>query len=105
MSEPMLMAHREVENTQADCLDDCEAYEVTFEDYDVEGIRRAFGMSQREFASSFGVALGSVRNWEQGRAKPDASMQSYLAVILHEPEAVLRALGRSRNSRAVRRVR
>lgn len=33
-------------------------------------IRHAMRMSQRSFASRFGIPLGTLRNWEQGIAKP-----------------------------------
>lgn len=37
---------------------------------DIRTIRKAVGMTQRQFASYFGIPLGTVRNWEQGLANP-----------------------------------
>jgi putative transcriptional regulator len=37
---------------------------------DVKAIRRKLGMTQAEFARSFGFALDAVQNWEQGRRRP-----------------------------------
>ena len=42
------------------------------DEVDVKAIRRKLGMSQRQFAASFGFGLDAVQNWEQGRAVPRA---------------------------------
>ncbi len=36
----------------------------------IVAIRQILGMSQREFAEYFGIPVGTLRNWEQGIAKP-----------------------------------
>jgi putative transcriptional regulator len=59
---------------------------------DVRSIRQALGLSQSQFASRFGFAPGTVRNWEQGRTKPEGAARVLLAVIAHHPEAVDDAL-------------
>jgi len=51
-------------------------------------------LSQEQFASRFGVPLGTLRDWEQGVSAPDTAARTLLRVIEHDPEAVLRALGR-----------
>lgn len=55
-------------------------------------LRRRLGMTQAAFAAAFGLPLGTVRDWEQGRKRPDAPARALLRVIEREPEAVLRAL-------------
>lgn len=60
---------------------------------DVKAIRGRLGMSQARFAGAYGFSVDSVRNWEQGRRKPDVSARALLTVIDREPEAVRRALG------------
>ena len=55
-------------------------------------IRQRLGISQIEFAARFRVPVGTLRDWEQGRKKPDAPALAYLRVIAREPEAVMRAL-------------
>lgn len=37
---------------------------------DMKDLRIFVNMSQREFAGYFGIPLGTLRNWEQGIAKP-----------------------------------
>ena len=54
--------------------------------------RHAPSLSQNAFAARFGIPVGSLRDWEQGRRAPDAAAQSYLRVIARMPEAVARAL-------------
>jgi putative transcriptional regulator len=54
--------------------------------------RQASGLSQAEFAERFRIPVATLRDWEQGRRKPDAASLAYLTVIEREPEAVMRAL-------------
>ncbi|KMO10648.1 hypothetical protein QR79_30840, partial [Methylobacterium indicum] len=55
-------------------------------------IRKATGLTQAEFAQRFGFPLGTLRDLEQGRARPDSSTRAYLTVISRDPGAVQRAL-------------
>ena len=65
-------------------------------------IREQFGLTQREFAQRFEIALGTLRDWEQGSRRPDSAARAYLRVIQHNPDAVLDALDRSRPKAAAR---
>ena len=58
----------------------------------VKIIRRALGLTQEEFTARFHIPLGTLRDWEQGRATPDQPTQAYLAVIARNPEGVQQAL-------------
>ena len=60
---------------------------------DVRAIRRSLALSQASFAARFGFTVGAVRNWEQGRRRPEGPARVLLAVIAREPDAVRRALG------------
>ena len=55
-------------------------------------IRRAFGLTQEEFATRFHIPLGTLRDWEQGAAEPDTCARAYLTVIARNPQAVVEAL-------------
>jgi putative transcriptional regulator len=55
-------------------------------------IRWRLQMSQIEFAKTFHIPLGTLRDWEQHRRDPDQAAQAYLEVIAREPDAVRRAL-------------
>ena len=54
----------------------------------VRDVREKMGLSQAQFASKFGFPPATLRNWEQGRARPDTSTRVLLAVIAKHPEAV-----------------
>ena len=57
-------------------------------------MRRALGLSQEEFAEQFQIPIGTLRDWEQGRAEPDQAARAYLKVIAGEPELVRRLVKR-----------
>ena len=61
-------------------------------DVDVRAIRAATGLTQAAFAAAYGFSAGTLRDWEQGRVRPDMAAQSYLLVIQHRPDAVREAL-------------
>jgi putative transcriptional regulator len=46
------------------------------------------GLGQSQFATKFGFPPATLRNWEQGRARPDAPTRVLLAVIAKHPESV-----------------
>lgn len=59
---------------------------------DVRAIRRRAGLTQAQFADTYGFSIGAVRDWEQNRATPEGATRAFLIVIEREPEAVSRAL-------------
>jgi putative transcriptional regulator len=62
------------------------------DEVDVKRIRTNARMSQAEFVRAFCINPRTLREWEQGRRKPDATTRAYLAVIAKNREAVLEAL-------------
>lgn len=60
---------------------------------DVKAIRRKLGMTQTQFSAAFGFDVQALREWEQGRRRPERTARAYLRVIAREPETVHRALG------------
>ena len=59
---------------------------------DVFAIRSTLGLTQQNFAHAYGLVLGTVRDWEQGRTFPDAAARAYLLAIANDPKAVRAAL-------------
>src|SRR6266403_3906946 len=57
-------------------------------------IRRALALTQEEFSVRYHIPLGTLRDWEQGRAEPDQPTRAYLKVIARDPERVERVLNR-----------
>jgi putative transcriptional regulator len=64
------------------------------EKVNVRKIRTRLGLSQESFAATYGFALSAVRDWEQGRRRPERSARILLKIVEKEPEAVSRALAR-----------
>lgn len=60
---------------------------------DVRAIRSRLKLTQPAFARRFGLSVGTVRDWEQGRAVPDQAARVLLRVIETDPAAVQRAIG------------
>jgi putative transcriptional regulator len=58
----------------------------------VKIIRRALDLTQEEFAARYHIPLGTLRDWEQGRAEPDQTTRAYLTVIARDPDHVNRKL-------------
>ena len=61
---------------------------------DVAAIRASIPgkLTQEAFAKAFGFTFSAVREWEQGRKRPERAARALLAVIRSNPEAVRRAL-------------
>jgi putative transcriptional regulator len=55
-------------------------------------IRRALELTQEEFAVRYHIPLGTLRDWEQGRAEPDQPTRAYLMLIARDPDHVNRVL-------------
>ena len=64
---------------------------------DVKAVRKQVGMTQAQFAASFGISLGTLRHWERGDRIPRGPALVLLQVVAKEPKAVLRALSRSKS--------
>ena len=63
-----------------------------FTPVDVKLVRKKLGMSQPEFASAFGISLGTLRHWERGDRKPRGPALVLLNIVAKEPKVVLKAL-------------
>ena len=55
-------------------------------------IRRALELTQEEFAARYHIPIGTLRDWEQGRAEPDQPTRAYLTLIARDPDHVNRTL-------------
>lgn len=62
---------------------------------DVREVRLKMKLSQAQFAAKFGFAPATLRNWEQGRSRPDTPTRVLLAVIAKHPEVVEDVLRRA----------
>jgi putative transcriptional regulator len=53
------------------------------------------GLSQGAFADTYGIPIGTLRDWEQRRSEPDATAVAYLTAITNDPVAVATAYRKS----------
>lgn len=66
---------------------------------DVKAIRKKVGLSQENFAYTFGFTVEQIRSWEQGRARPLGGVRAYLLMIDLDHESVIRILGSTRRTK------
>jgi putative transcriptional regulator len=64
-----------------------------FDETDIRSLRESHGLSQSKFAALMGISVGTLRNWEQGRRKPEGSARVLLQVVAKHPEAVFDIAG------------
>jgi putative transcriptional regulator len=61
----------------------------------VKKLRERLGMTQEAFAAAYRIPVGTLRDWEQGRKRPDAPARAYLTVIARDPKAVANLIQRA----------
>lgn len=76
---------------------------------DIRAVRERSGMTQRQFADTFGIGLGTLQKWERGERRPSGAARSLLLVMRADLAAVMRALDtasarRKRHARPARRA-
>jgi DNA-binding transcriptional regulator YiaG len=52
---------------------------------DVAALRRFIGLTQAQFAQAMGISVHTLRNWEQGRRKPDGPAMALLRIAARHP--------------------
>jgi len=65
---------------------------TVFRPADVRAVRAKLGQSQTEFALMIGVSVATLRNWEQGRRRPEGPALALLRIATRNPRAVEAAL-------------
>ncbi|MDQ5872217.1 MAG: helix-turn-helix domain-containing protein [Acidobacteriota bacterium] len=64
------------------------------EEPDVRAVRKSYRLSQSKFAALMGISPATLRNWEQGRRRPEGSARILLRIVARHPEAVLDVVGK-----------
>lgn len=54
----------------------------------VKKLRERPGLTQQTFAETYGIPVGTLRDWEQRRKHPAAPARAYLEVIDADPERI-----------------
>lgn len=52
---------------------------------DVVALRRFVGLSQVRFAQAMGISVHTLRNWEQGRRRPEGPAIALLRIAARHP--------------------
>ncbi|MCA9709980.1 MAG: helix-turn-helix domain-containing protein [Myxococcales bacterium] len=55
---------------------------------DIAALRRFVGLSQAGFAEALGISVHTLRNWEQGRRKPEGPALALLRIAARHPHVV-----------------
>jgi putative transcriptional regulator len=55
---------------------------------DVISLRRFVQLTQKEFAQAIGISVHTLRNWEQGRRKPEGPALALLRIAARHPKIV-----------------
>ncbi len=55
---------------------------------DIAALRRFVGLTQVEFSQAMGISVHTLRNWEQGRRKPDGPAVSLLRIAARHPRVL-----------------
>jgi putative transcriptional regulator len=52
---------------------------------DIARLRSFVGLTQAEFARAIAISVHTLRNWEQGRRKPEGPAIALLRIAAHHP--------------------
>ena len=55
---------------------------------DVAALRRFVGLTQMKFAQAMGISVHTLRNWEQGRRRPEGSAIALLRIAARHPRII-----------------
>ncbi len=61
-------------------------------DVDVKTVRKKTGLTQMQFALTFGISLGTLRHWERGDRKPHGPALVLLNAADNAPATLLKIL-------------
>ena len=59
---------------------------------DVSALRRFLGLTQAQLAEAMGISVHTLRNWEQGRRRPDGPAVALLRIAARHPRVILENL-------------
>ena len=55
---------------------------------DISALRRFVGLTQAQFAQAIGISVHTLRNWEQGRRRPDGPAIALLRIAARHPRII-----------------
>ena len=60
---------------------------------DIVALRRFVGFTQTRFAEAMGISVHTLRNWEQGRRRPDGPAIALLRIAARHPRFIRENVG------------
>jgi len=55
---------------------------------DIAVLRKFVGLSQTQFARALGISVHTLRNWEQGRRRPEGPALALLRIAARHPKII-----------------
>jgi putative transcriptional regulator len=55
---------------------------------DIATLRNFIGLTQTEFAQAVGISVHTLRNWEQGRRRPEGPALALLRIAARHPRII-----------------
>ena len=55
---------------------------------DISALRRFVGLTQVQFALAMGISVHTLRNWEQGRRRPEGPAIALLRIAARHPRII-----------------
>jgi DNA-binding transcriptional regulator YiaG len=55
---------------------------------DIAALRRFVGLTQEQFALAMGISVHTLRNWEQGRRRPEGPAIALLRIAARHPRII-----------------
>jgi DNA-binding transcriptional regulator YiaG len=55
---------------------------------DIAALRRFVGLTQVDFARAIGISIHTLRNWEQGRRRPEGPAIALLRIAARHPRII-----------------
>jgi putative transcriptional regulator len=55
---------------------------------DIVALRAFVGLTQEDFAKALGISVYTLRNWEQGRRKPEGPAMALLRIAARHPKII-----------------
>ncbi len=59
---------------------------------DIAALRSFVGLTQEQFARAVGISVHTLRNWEQGRRKPEGPAIALLRIAARHPRIIRESL-------------
>jgi putative transcriptional regulator len=60
---------------------------------DIAALRRFVGLTQTQFAQAMSISVHTLRNWEQGRRRPEGPAIALLRIAARHPRIIRENLG------------